>query len=312
MKVDGRSTSKHSREKLPVGTVRVRKDGNHRVRMIKVHCGLPKSTQWMNFARWWWIKNRGPIPEAMRVLHKDGNVLNDEPSNLILGTAGDQIFLSHKNNPAMSEDNYRKLREATAEHNRLRGRIKRLTSWNECRWYPVDHVERVIHNCPVKSRYMVWPAIGIDVGVAMNGGGCDSEALGWKGRPFLEALILAALAEGELPGDRLLREVERMRAERDEPPLRSKGPLFSATCVLAKAGMIVSRRMGRLPGRYSLTPAAIAGRGPWTPVVPVWGAELHQERYGLYRKIDPEMGELKRIAATESFKLLAGAFGGAA
>jgi len=77
-----------SKEKLPVGTVRIRKHSKRvRARMIKIRDDGPKGRRWITWARWWWLNNRGPIPPGMRVTHRDGDSLNDDPDNLVLCSA---------------------------------------------------------------------------------------------------------------------------------------------------------------------------------------------------------------------------------
>src|SRR5258706_866663 len=191
---------------VPVGTISIRKASSGvKVRMIKVRDGGPISGRWIDFARFWWLENRGPVPDGKRVCHLDGNTLNDDPSNFGLLTPGDVIFLAHERDPKMSERNRRNCSDATAEMNRMRGLIGRATGWLPSLWYAVDFARKLIHNEPHRERWRVYQAAGVE---------CDSSswrqalatAMGWPGRILLDACILTVLADtGPLPIDELLK-----------------------------------------------------------------------------------------------------------
>lgn len=163
--------TQYSREKLPVGTVKVRTRGRRRykVRMIKIRLDGLKSRRWINYARWWWEKNRGPIPAGFRVCHLDGDSMNDDPGNLGLLTPGDVVYLFHERDPEGSRRNYEKCRAGTAEWNRIRGRINRLFNWLPTMWYPVFPERGVICNDPYRSRRLLLIAWGVDLPLAGNG-----------------------------------------------------------------------------------------------------------------------------------------------
>src|SRR5262245_56543839 len=101
----------------PVGTIHLRTKFSYRangsrgptrkVRYVKVRLTGPKPKRWMPLARYVWEKTHGPVPAGLRVVHLDGNTLNDDPKNYGLLTAGEVIKLYHKLNPAMSEENRR-------------------------------------------------------------------------------------------------------------------------------------------------------------------------------------------------------------
>ena len=276
---------------VPVGTIRFDVTSRGRfVRRIKVRMrGEPTSARWLAYARWWWLTHKGPIPEGMCVLHRDGDTLNDDPSNFVLGTHADQAFINHDRDPEMSEENYRKMRIGAAKSNALRGRVKRATAWLPWRWYPVDHAGGVVHNVPCKSRYQVWHAVGRDVTCAINGALCDAAALGWQGRTLTQALILTALAEGEKDTPAMVRRMNWLRTERGEPKLMSLAPVYSAMVVLHHLGLVRTTRRGRRqPALHAITPAALAQRGLWTSVVPVRGRDITRGVCDGYLRIDEE------------------------
>lgn len=188
-----------SKKCLPVGTIkcRTRREGpgrrTHTVRFIKIRVDGPRPGQWIPLARYTWEAMHGPVPPGKRVVHLDGNTLHDEPSNYGLMTAGEVISLYHRLEPAMSEENRRGelRRKLTGEHNRLRGRIRRATSWLPTRWYAVDIAKREIHNQPFRSRRKLLEAFT----------GTTVERNGGISRRRLAALPIQAVRGAELSGD---------------------------------------------------------------------------------------------------------------
>lgn len=69
-----------------VGETRISKDG---LREIKVEGRNKNGSFWRTYSRVVWEKHNGPIPKGMKVLHIDGDQLNDDISNLRLVTAGE-------------------------------------------------------------------------------------------------------------------------------------------------------------------------------------------------------------------------------
>jgi len=146
---------------LPVGSIVVRKQ----CRFVKVRMTGPTQLRWMKFARWWWIHNRGPVPQGMRVGHLDGDSFNDHPANLALLTPGDIAFLAHDRDPAMSERNFAAMRKGVALFNREHAQFRRMTEWLRSKWYPVDIEARKIFNKPVRQRWQIYAA-GLDASPA--------------------------------------------------------------------------------------------------------------------------------------------------
>lgn len=151
---------------LPLGTVVLRKSGNvggGMVRMIKVKMDGPPALRWISYARWWWEKNKGPVPPGKLVIHVDGDELNDEPSNLELGTPGTKLVLAHARDPKWSKEQHKRAAAGCAEFNRKNGRINRAENFLRTYWYPVVDEVSVILNVPFRKRKRVLACFGVDV-----------------------------------------------------------------------------------------------------------------------------------------------------
>jgi hypothetical protein len=122
----------------PLGSTSVRADG---IRYIKIAYDGPKQRRWVQYARFLWETINGPVPAGKRVLHRDGDVSNDDIRNLMLGTAADALWIHFHSDPKKSASNYRKCRRGTAKANRLRGQVNRMQTWLPSLWYAinVDH-----------------------------------------------------------------------------------------------------------------------------------------------------------------------------
>jgi hypothetical protein len=146
----------------PVGTVRLRDAGNGQlVRMVKIRLDGVSGLRWIPFAKWWWERNRGPVPAGRRICHADGDLLNDEPSNLVALTPGEVFNLYHRLDPEMSRRNHAACGRAAARLNRERSRRRREAQWFPLRWYAVDFATHRIHNVPRRMRWMVYHDHGL-------------------------------------------------------------------------------------------------------------------------------------------------------
>lgn len=156
-------------QECPIGTIRVRRHNNVESRFIKV--SMQGKYRWQMLARFTWEQMHGKVPAGMRVVHLDGNALNDDPTNYGVMTPGELIVHYHALRPEMSEENRRgtKRRQATAEHNRLRGQIRRATSWLPTRWYAVDPQRCVIYEVPYRSRTALMHDLGLLSAKRKNG-----------------------------------------------------------------------------------------------------------------------------------------------
>lgn len=158
---------------VDVGTVRIRSKNGVRVRLIKVRNGGPIAGRWIRLARFTWEQKHGPVPPGKRVVHRDGNTLNDHPDNYTLMTSGEFIRHCHFLDPEMAYENRfgKKRRAAIAEVNRDRGAVDRTLRWQPSQWYVVDFAGRRILNVPFKSRRLLAALFGLSLPI--NGRGFD-------------------------------------------------------------------------------------------------------------------------------------------
>lgn len=155
------------KDPMPVGTVVIRSDTSptgRRIctRYVKVKDDGPPGRRWINYARWWWLTNKGPIPAGKLVLHKDGDVLNDDPSNFVLGGPAEKLLIAHSDKK-WSREQHARAASACAESNRRRGRAFRAKRFVKHTWYPVVDEMGVILNLPFRKRKRVLASFGIDV-----------------------------------------------------------------------------------------------------------------------------------------------------
>jgi len=295
------------RESLPVGTIRVRKH-SQRVsrRMIKVSSEGPKGRRWITLARHWWLTNRGSIPAGLRVVHIDGNPLNDSPDNYGLVSAGDVAFLAREWDPDLDEKNARAVAKATASCNRDRARVRQAISWLPTRWYAVDLHGRRIVNRPYRSRLQLARQV---TGLPLYGPigyGLAGLWLGWPGETQTAACLLAVLAEVDGRWLESLELVERLEGLRtlhgwSRVPLAAGSIWTNGTHPLNKRGLIVVWRRGRKPACYRITDRGLAMRQPEVPWVACRGSEI-ADRFGDYAKVWPEQlaGEESEATASAS------------
>lgn len=219
---DRRKTNRKSRRRLPVGAIRIRRHNGADVRFIKYRSHGPTSaSNWRHYAAFVWeIENDREVPQGMRVIHIDGNELNDEPENLDLASAADVITRWHRDNPELSEENRRgrDRRQATADHNALRARVRRRFEFLPRAWYAVFHSDRRIDNRPARSRRLLLLSHGLLT--PKNGRVADLaipfEAV--RGAELMDERFAGYSREGDSPclrSDRQLLQVNRS-ADEDE------------------------------------------------------------------------------------------------
>jgi len=170
------ATKRCRKDPMPLGTVVIRceiANGRRRyTRYIKVNLKGPEQNRWMQYSRWWWEKNRGPIPKGMLVLRKDGQTLNDSPDNLILGTPGMKLVLAHQRDKTWSKEQHARAAAGTAKDNRLRGYKNRFWNFLQGYWYPVVDSLSVILNVPFRRRKRLIASFGGEIsGYPKNGHG---------------------------------------------------------------------------------------------------------------------------------------------
>ena len=270
---DRRKTSKHSRECLPVGTIRIRRREGYKVRFIKVRNSGPLKKRWYPFARVWWERNVGPVPAGKRVIHVDGNCLNDSAGNLELGDASDVAFLWHEANPELSERNYQRCREATAKFNRQNARVKRLTMVFPSLYYPVDHARRLIFNRPKKKKMLVYRCFGVRP-AGSTVGQWAAACLGWPTLPFTSSCILTAIIDGAETYSQVLLAVNFLRGRYGWHIFRDPRVLYQYTMPLYALGWIDCRRMGRGEGILFVTDLGRATRRPTCKISAMRGDSL--------------------------------------
>ncbi len=278
-----------SKTPLPIGSVQIRTHSHRvRTRMIKID---ERPSRWMNYAKWWWERNRGTIPKGMRVVHRDGNVLNDDPENYVLCTAGDVAYLARIWDPTLNERNRLAVTAATAECNRLRGRINRARNFLHAYWYPVDLAGQTIHNRPYRSRAALYRAYGVPITTDVNGHASLAHSLGWQVN-LASAVMLTVLADagGTLPMSETCSAAHEFRALRRWPPNQIHHLTWaSIACALRRRGYLMTAGRGRL-ARHSLTPLAIAARGPVCPVVAIVGSALSNPPFAMFAKANSPEG----------------------
>ncbi|MDB5297795.1 MAG: hypothetical protein JWO31_3778 [Phycisphaerales bacterium] len=310
--------TRYSRAEAPLESVRERDAGNGQlVRMVKVRMDGPTGLRWVPFAKWWWERNRGPVPPGKRVCHADGNLMNDDPDNLVLLTPGEVFQLYHRLDPEMSRRNHAACGRSAAARNVAAGVARRATTWLPWSWYAVDFAGREIHNAPRRKRWMVYADHGLFErlaghlqarAAAAKAGDTAAAAyvltqadrlprywrwvrpasLGWPGLNCMSACVLAALAdaggEGSAAAD-LLDAVRSMRELFGWSPARLERGVFYS-CVSSMGEWVVADRRGSRTV-YSIGPGALAARVDGSRVVPVRGRHLGHARFEGFAKITP-------------------------
>jgi hypothetical protein len=152
-----------SRQPQPIGAVVLRGKGKSKARYVKVTHHGPMIKRWKCLARIWWEANKGPVPAGMRVVHLDGDTLNDTPTNYGLMHAGEIIRLYHRIRPKMAARNRQSVGAAMARFNRDRAALRRERSLLPRRWYLVDPEKRIIFNHPRRMRWQAYQLAGVDV-----------------------------------------------------------------------------------------------------------------------------------------------------
>lgn len=304
-RVDGRSFAKHDRSSKPIGSTRIADHRGTPRREIKVQHSRDRSG-WALYARWWWLKNKGPIPPGHRVFHVDGNSLNDDPSNLALGRFADGIHAKAMENPEWWTKHVHKLRAGCVEHNKLRGEIKRARSWNPSQWYPVDLAKRLIINAPAKKATRVYAAFGCNVPATKR----RSAALGWIDASCLGACIMACLIDApgrSMKSDRLRVAVDAFRVLRGWQPI--KCGWHSAMTDLRKRGYLSVQRRGKRVGIATMTQAAVDVRTTPMAVIIVHGSRLNTEPFKHFTKVNADGSPIGR-RVTDGRRLLEALHGG--
>lgn len=293
-------TKKHRRTQFdraeaPLYSIRVRHNrgskGNKTVRVIKVRSAGTKSGRWIQYARFVWEQAHGPVPADRQVLHRDGNLMNDNLSNLFLGTPADKVALFHTMNPRGSAENYAKCRKATARHNVERARFYRSFRWTKG-WYAVMPVVGQVLNCPRKKRTIVAREMGIEADWRT----CRSAMMGFPNRNLMAACVLAVMRSMDPIRSRdLVHAVQSLRQLAGWEP-GTRGAIYSAVSALRVDGFIAGGREHYLTGLHELEESRRS------PLLIVRGDRLASEKcFESYRKVERFEGVCKLCGCTEEY-----------
>jgi hypothetical protein len=252
------------------------------MRVIKVRADGPPQGRWMALARWWWLRNMGPLAPGLGVYHVDHDRLNDDPHNYAVMTPGDYITTKHLDDPAWSERTHRAAALATGAANRDRSAVERARRYLPASWYAVDLARGVVINRPHRKRWMVW-----GVPVAGNGRGNMARLFGVpEAKQSTEAAIVAALPADRtaISGRELGRRVDELYARHG---LRGPASLYQYTWALRRRGWIAVRRQGQHGAVYARTGQCPEVRPP-TPIVACRGGQI-EERFPGFTRVDDEV-----------------------
>lgn len=269
----------------PIGTIRIqRTKGAKPRRLIKVSNEGSTGARWITYARWWWTKHMGPVPAGKRVIHVDGDTLNEEPSNYAVVSAADVAFLAHERDPKMSERNFARMRIGAARHNHFRAVTDRLLRFYPNAWYAVDFENKVIRMDPSRQEWISYARAGLVVDDPRT---VRAASLGFATLTLGQACILHVLmAHPEaMTSDQVAGAAQALRASRDwrlssDPAIRSElSQLLNASAVL-----VGSR--GRRGHRtlYAANPGAFVLRKPVFPLVALRGRYLAANGFGDFQR----------------------------
>jgi hypothetical protein len=272
----------------PLLTVRIREHNGNNVRMIKVRDHGPIGRRWIHYARWWWEQNKGPVPAGKRVMHLDGDSLNDDPANYALGTPADAAAIWHDLNPKGSARNFAKMRAACAQMNRERGAINRRYNWLPTRWYAIDLDKELVYNRPRRQRWELYRDNGLPVD-SHNWRWDRSISLGWPNLQLMQCCILHVLAEkGPLRSLYIRREVTALRQHMRWGPANLTRKQFYY-CSSRLGELITRHNTGRPHKEYSITQTALDARWPICTLVMIRGKELGWPPFDRFTKLDEDL-----------------------
>jgi hypothetical protein len=141
-------------EALPIGSERIRtrtvRKQPRQERLIKVSHHGTCSQRWRPYARHWWEKHVGKIPEGYNVYHRDGDTLNDDPGNFIL-CRSDRFRLIFATRPDALRNQQRRRAKGVATANRRRAAL-RESQLNPSAWYLVLPQSHAIVWQPCRSQ----------------------------------------------------------------------------------------------------------------------------------------------------------------
>lgn len=248
----------------PIGTVTIRRKNDSKARFIKIR--MAGKNRWKLYARHLWEQTHGPIPEGKQVLHADGDSLNDDPSNLVLGGHADRAFLFQ----SRSDENFRKAmsacREGCRRHNRERAIARDLTGdLRPWKWYAVDHEARQIIG-PLGQRSIASAFASFNVQPPAGSPACSpkpwiASQLGWPAESSMAAIILAVLAARpeHVWTRNQIGELAEVLTERLGRPIKATSTWMNQALQLA-IGRGNACRLAK--GKFQIARSAIDTRGP--------------------------------------------------
>ena len=156
-------------EALPIGTARIRtrttRKQLRRERFVKVSHHGSMTQRWRPFARHWWEQNIGTIPAGHNVFHRDGDTLNDDPTNFVL-CHSDRFRLIFALRPEAQRNQRRRRASAVARSNRRRAEIHEALL-NPAAWYVVLPLSKAIVWQPCRTQLAARRLIETDRLAAM-------------------------------------------------------------------------------------------------------------------------------------------------
>jgi hypothetical protein len=100
------------------------------------------------------------VPPGLRVVHLNGDTMDDRPENYGLLTGGQVAQLYLRLRPEVRECNRRNVGRATSVRNLDQGRVGRQLCWLGSRWYAVDVARRQILAYATRSRRQLVALLG--------------------------------------------------------------------------------------------------------------------------------------------------------
>jgi len=276
--------------KQPIGTVSVRirdRGRGYAVRFIKVAMDGPPQQRWKRYARHLWEQANGPIPEGMRVVHVDNDLLNDDLDNLELMTAADVLGLAHVNDPEMSEANFKAMRKGTIRHNKLRAQINRARTWYPDRWYTIDLDRGLICDTPHRSEWMAYDVLDVEFPNAKSRLAPEASALGWPGLGRMNAAALFVLLDGPLRFPQIAERLDVLFTERRwKKPESWESVRSNSLSKLRRKGYLMPVE---IRGVNELSAIAIGQQKPGANVTAVKGSTIKAEKLDrTYTRVGPK------------------------
>jgi len=295
-----RGTQPWDHRTAPLGAIRIRRDRKQvHYRAIKVRLDGPSHVRWMRLARYWWLTHRGPVPDGMRVIHADGDTLNDNPENYRLATADDVLCLARTWDADVDRRAAEAHAEAAAAHNRERSRVIRAVRYLPRHWYAVRLDFGLVLNEPETTRVQLYRRLaGVD---DVDGRRLIPYWLGWPGVGAAEACILAVLVDGrERSIDEILQDVTAFRQRNGwETERLLRVSIIKMLYRLRCDGFVVSsgpRCKGRV---HAILPAALEARRPFLVCTAMRGKRLAAECRA-FEKCRPTPAKLRFFQPRES------------